>query len=72
MSNGNEKYLRVSVTFWGIIIAVAGPILIKYGIDVPQDMEFVQSVAELTTAVIGGLVGIWGRIRANTTIKKGV
>lgn len=59
-----------SKTVWGGLIAVAAPLLGVAGmpLDVGSQGELADILATLAGA-IGGLVAIWGRLTANSTIR---
>lgn len=56
--------LLKSKTVWGLLIGVIGPVAAKYGI-AEGDL---QTILEGGTAVVGFLLGVYGRVKATQRI----
>ncbi|RWX76003.1 hypothetical protein EPK99_20290 [Neorhizobium lilium] len=58
-----------SKTVWGALIAIAASLLHGFGIDLGSDAQ--NQLADLAVTLagaVGGLIAIYGRIRAESTI----
>jgi hypothetical protein len=55
------KSIFASVTFWGTIVAVFAPLAMKYGFDV-------SGMETTLAAVAGGVIAIFGRVKARTKV----
>lgn len=60
----DTKSALTSVTIWGAIISVLASIAKAAGFDIGET----DGLAESFVAVIGGLMAIYGRVRATTKI----
>lgn len=58
------KDLLTSKTIIGLLIAVLGPVAARYGIEASE----VQSIVELVVAAAGGVLGVYGRVKASGPI----
>ena len=66
------KSIFASRTFWGGLLAIAAGILCFFGWTLTADDQ--QALVDLGVGVaasIGGVVAIWGRVRASRQIGKG-
>lgn len=54
----------LSKTYWGLLIAILGPVAARYGVD---DAQF-QALAQAAAALIGGILAIYGRQTATGPI----
>lgn len=70
MATGPSKNILLSKTFWGVVIAVAAPVLSRYGFEIEPGTEesLAQEIVSVGGAAIGGILAIYGRL----TAKKGV
>lgn len=55
----DSKSIFASYTFWGAVVAVAAPIAGEFGVEFDQ-----AAWANALVSLAGGLVAVWGRIRA--------
>jgi len=60
----DTKSALTSVTIWGAIISILASIAKAAGFDIGET----DGLAESFVAVIGGLMAIYGRVRATTKI----
>lgn len=60
-----SKSLFSSVTFWGLALSMAGPLLAKYGFTLPADTA---GLANQTAGFVGGALALWGRLRATQPV----
>jgi len=61
-----SKPSYTSETILGILLAVLGPLAAKYNL--VFDVGIVNDLASLATALVGGILGIHGRITARTRV----
>ncbi len=59
--NYESKSIFTSVTFWGLVLAVAAPLLGRYGITLPADTTGI--VNDVATGA-GAVISVWGRMHA--------
>ncbi|KAB2540802.1 hypothetical protein AL035_15605 [Salipiger aestuarii] len=60
-----------SVTIWGSIIAIAPQVLSLVGIEMSQEQATgIAAHADAIITAVGGLIAIYGRVRAKSTIGK--
>jgi len=64
----NEKEWYLSKSVWGAVIAIAAGIAAAFGYDV--DAVSQDQIAIQLTAVVGGTLALYGRIKSTTKIKK--
>ncbi len=66
----DTKAWYYSKTIWGALIAVFAPLLHAAGLNLPGgvEAEFADGLATVAGG-IGGLVALYGRLSATTTIK---
>lgn len=60
MSNDTTKDILLSRSFWGGVIAVAGPFVARYGVDLGDTEVLVSSIIALVGLALS-VVGIVGR-----------
>ncbi len=65
-----EKNLWTSKTFWGGLLAVVAGILGFFGYQLggPEQQAIIEAVSAIAASV-GGLIAIWGRVKATKEIK---
>jgi len=61
-----------SRTVWGGLLAIAGPLAGFVGLDIERAAggELADAIVALVSAA-GGLLAIWGRLKARSTIGQG-
>ncbi|MBR0556345.1 hypothetical protein J5J10_11715 [Ciceribacter sp. L1K23] len=66
----DDKEWYRSKTVWGGLIAVAAPLLDLAGFPIDQAMQAdLSDKLALLAASVGGLLAIWGRLTATSTIR---
>ena len=64
------KSLFASKTFWGGLIAIIAGVLGFFGYQLlPADQTALVDGGAALAASLGGVIAIWGRVRASKTIK---
>lgn len=65
-----EKSLFVSKTFWGGLIAIIAGVLGFFGYQLlPADQAALVDGGAALAASLGGVIAIWGRVKASKIIK---
>jgi len=64
----NEKEWYLSKSVWGAVIAIAAGIAAAFGYDVDSASQ--EQIAIQVTAIVGGGLALYGRIKSTTKIKK--
>ena len=59
--NTESKSIFLSVTFWGLVLSLVGPVLAHYGITLPGDTA---GLANELAMLVGDAVAVYGRLRA--------
>jgi hypothetical protein len=59
----DTKSIFLSRTFWGVVLAVLMPLLRKFGLEF--DDRATQDLVEAITVAVGGLLAIYGRVKAS-------
>lgn len=63
------KSLLASKTFWGGFIAVLAGVLGFFGYQIlPEDQAALVDAGAAVAASVGGVIAIWGRIKASKKI----
>ena len=64
------KSLFASRTFWGGVIAVLAGVLGFFGYELGgQDRAAIIEAGSAIAAAVGGVIAIWGRVKASKLIK---
>lgn len=65
-----SKAWYTSKTVWGGIVAVGAGVAGVFGFTVaPADQEQIVLAATGIAGIIGGLISIWGRVKASKAVK---
>ena len=65
-----SKAWYASKTVWGGIVAVGAGVAGVFGFTVaPADQEQIVLAATGIAGIIGGLISIWGRVKASKSVK---
>jgi len=59
--NGQSKSIFTSVTFWGIALGFAAPLLAHLGYTLPADSS---GLANQIAGAVGDMIALYGRLRA--------
>ena len=63
------KSLFASKTFWGALVAVAAGVIGLFGYAVtPEDQAWLVDSIAAAGAIVGGLVAVYGRVKASKRI----
>ena len=71
MEIGNSKTWWQSKTVWGGLIALLAGIAGIFGYTLhPEDQNLIVEAGTSVVALVGGVIAVWGRVKASKTVGK--